>query len=165
MDGEFLPYQNRLKKTPKSTPSWTWIALISLLSLEEASAKGCHALIIYFATPFWVSAIFIKPKGCQSFRMLGKGLLPSGNAAFPRQGRAWRQKVQNDNQIRRALGVCSVHVETLQSCLRELGLPRHAGILWKELKWQISQFPSFLAKINLSGWLVILPACEWELLS
>lgn len=72
---------------------------------------------------------------------------------LPLPGRAWRHKVQNENQTGGALGECLVQVETLQG---ELRLPRRAGILWNELKWQISQFPSFQAKINLSGWLVAL---------
>lgn len=76
--------------------------------------------------------------------------------ALPAQVRAWSQKVQNDNQVRRAWTLPYVQVETLQSSLHELRLPRHAGILWKVLKWQIGQFPSFLATINLSGWLVTL---------
>lgn len=68
----------------------------------------------------------------------------------PMQARTRNQKVQNEKGVR-SFHTLVVQVETLPSRLPELRLPRPAGILWKELKWQSSQFPSFLAKINLTG--------------
>lgn len=50
-------------------------------------------------------------------------------------------------------------IETLQSSLCELRLPRHVGILWKELKWQITQFSSFLA--NKFVWMTCNSLCLW----
>lgn len=167
MDQSSYLTRKDLKTKPKTSSAL--IALISLLSLEEDSAKS-PTQTVYFAALFcnWVSTMLIKHQGCLSFEMLvlcwccteGEySPLGKNVPAFPMQVRTWSQKVQNDYQVQRALTLRYVWVETLQTSLRELRLLRHVGILWKELKWQISQFPSFLAKINLTGWLVSL--CLW----
>lgn len=85
---------------------------------------------------------------------------PWGRSAFATHTVwTWSKKLQNDNWVRKILALQFVWIETLQSSLCELRLPRHVGILWKELKWQITQFSSFLA--NKFVWMTCNSLCLW----